>query len=446
MFSIRSRHRRLPFFAANRNVGRRCCPCFLGLRRENLIALASGSILLFGTLSLTRPASRTDSPSASPSPIRSVRVLIAPDTREIRIRADGPLRIEDVEGVLLGSATIEDWTAVSASANGGIVLGVARWPERVIVVRPESTGVVTVSVERKGEWSPGRPYPGALRIVSDETGKLDVINYVDVEQYVACVVANEVWPTFETEAYRAQAVAARTFVLFQMLRRNDASYDVVATQSSQVYRGVRTDTPGRRATEAAEHTSGLVLTWRDGGEDRLFCAYYSAACGGVSQSAVIFGPEDDIEPLSGGVRCDYCNIAPKGTYRWGPVRMSEQEVRRRLVSSYPGLRSLGRIRDVAIIERSQSNRPVRLRLTGSSGETHDMLAERFRLALGGTKIRSTDFSIRMTSREIIFENGRGFGHGLGLCQWGAQGQALLGKRAGEILRYYYPGSRLTRAY
>jgi len=303
-----------------------------------------------------------------------------------------------------------------------------------------------MSAYHNDDWSPGNRYPGTLRVILRENGHLDVINAVDVERYVACVVANEVWPTFETEAYRAQAIASRTFVLYQMRRRNTAVFDVVATQSSQVYRGIRTDGTGRRANEAARYTQGIVLTYREGSEDRLFCAYYSAACGGMSQSAAIFGPENDIGPLSGGVRCDYCKIAPGKTYRWGPVRLTKQEVRSRLVAAYPKLTLPGRIRDITVIERTPSDRPVLLQITGAGGKHIDMLAERFRLAMGGSEIRSTDFSLRVTEQHVIFEDGHGFGHGLGLCQWGMQGQALEGKRAGEILRYYYPGSKLTRAY
>ena len=75
-----------------------------------------------------------------------------------------------------------------------------------------------------------------------------------------------------------------------------------------------------------------------------------------------------------------------------------------------------------------------------------MLAERFRLAIGADDLRSTFFSVRNGSRAITFEDGRGFGHGLGACQWGMEGQARNGKRAGEMLRYYYPGAAVTRAY
>jgi stage II sporulation protein D len=259
-------------------------------------------------------------------------------------------------------------------------------------------------------------------------------------------VANEVWPSFETEAYRAQAIVARTYVLHQMERRRRAAFDVRATEGSQVYRGIRRDGPGRRAAEAARYTRGIVCTCRSRRGEGLFSTYYSAACGGASQSAAIFGKADDIPPLRGGVRCDYCKIAPGETYRWGPVRMGQDEVLSSLIERYPELVSLGDIVAIEPIERTPFGRPVRLRITGSSGQEHDILAERFRLAIGSRVVRSTDCDIRVLKDEVIFDNGRGFGHGLGLCQWGAQGQALEGKRAGEILRFYYPGSRLTRVY
>ena len=99
-----------------------------------------------------------------------------------------------------------------------------------------------------------------------------------------------------------------------------------------------------------------------------------------------------------------------------------------------------------MIERSQQGRSTRIRITGDSGEAHEMSAENFRLAVGANHVRSTDCVIRMTESDLVFENGRGYGHGLGLCQWGAQGQALDGKSAAEILRYYYPGAKLTRVY
>jgi stage II sporulation protein D len=377
---------------------------------------------------------------------RDVRVLIASGVSRARLRTEGALAAHGNGPASEATFSAGDWITAEGEAGGGVRFGPTLRSTDEITLEPRGADFTTVSLQVDGGWSPETQYPGRFRLLARGDGQLDLVNLVDVERYVACVVANEVWPTFETEAYRAQAIAARTFVLYQMSRRQSAAFDVVATQRSQVYRGIRTDQPGRRAAEAGRYTRGIVLTWSDGSTDRLFCTYYSAACGGMSQPAAIFGPENDIPPLSGGVRCDYCRIAPGDTYRWGPVRLRKEEVLSRLVASYPNLTSLGDIQEITVSERTSSGRPVRLRITGSTGESHDILAERFRLAIGGQEIRSTDCRIRVTRRDVIFDKGRGFGHGLGLCQWGMQGQAEAGKRAGEILRYYYPGAKLTRVY
>jgi len=190
----------------------------------------------------------------------------------------------------------------------------------------------------------------------------------------------------------------------------------------------------------------MVLTWMVGGEERLFCAYFSAACGGLSQSAAIFGVDSDIEPLHGNISCDECKIAPKGYYRWGPIQFTNRKIYNRLANRYKDFTKLGYIESIEIVDRTEANRPVTLRIIGSDDNSLDILAERFRLAVNGSTIRSTDFSLRDIGNKIVFENGKGFGHGLGLCQWGANGLAKKGKQSSEILNYYFPGSDLTRVY
>jgi stage II sporulation protein D len=75
-----------------------------------------------------------------------------------------------------------------------------------------------------------------------------------------------------------------------------------------------------------------------------------------------------------------------------------------------------------------------------------MDAERWRIALGAHVVRSTAFDVRVRGGELSLDDGRGFGHGMGLCQWGAEGLARRGWRAGRILRLYYPGIHFVRAY
>jgi len=383
---------------------------------------------------------------AGPAPkIRDVRVLLSAAADRARLRADGTVTLSDGRTLRPGDGLAED--GVIAWRQGGKVrVGDALSSTPRISLRPSEGDAIRMSLDRGGQWSDEIAYPGVIHLTAGEEGGLEFVNELDIERYVACVVANEVWPTFDTEAFRAQAIVARSFVLYQMSRRPSAPYDVSATQGSQVYRGIRSDAVGQRAVEAAEYTRGIVCTWGDSGEDRLFCAYYSAACGGMSQSAALLGPEGDVPPLRGGVKCDFCGIAPGDAYRWGPVRLKADEVYSRLVARYPDLASLGGISAITPLEQTVSGRLVSLRIGGQNGATHDMLAERFRLAVGPTLVRSTDCRIRVKAGEVIVENGKGYGHGLGLCQWGMQGQAQAGKQAAEILRYYYPGAKLTRAY
>ncbi len=417
---------------------------------QRLAPLLGTAAVLLAWAALTHVRSEpvgTESTVEPPPPVRDVRVLLVPSTRMVRVRAEGPIVIEPVEGE--GAATVfssSEWVKIRPGAGGGLSIADGSDLGPAVAIATESPAGIALTTPDSPAKAAKRRYPGRLLVSITEGKRLRVVNAVGVERYVAGVVAAEVWPTFHVEAYRAQAIASRTFVLYQMERRRNASFDVRATQGSQVYTGLRSDRAGRQALAATEYTRGIVCTWRDSGRDRLFSTYYSAACGGESQSARIFGENDDVPPLAGGVKCDYCRIAPGKTYRWGPVRLNCGEVLRRIVARYPECSSLGAITDIRTIERTPGGRAIRLRIEGSSGEHHELLAEHFRLAVGASTIRSTDCDIKVSGRDVIFANGRGFGHGLGMCQWGMQGQALEGKRAADILRYYYPGSKLTRAY
>jgi len=268
--------------------------------------------------------------------IRDVRVLLGAAVDRVRLRADGPVSLSDGRILRPVDGLAEDGV-LAWHQNGKIRIGDGSSATPRMTLRPSEGDAIRLSLERAGQWSAEVAYPGEIHLTAGDEGGLEVVNELDLERYVGCVVANEVWPTFDVEAFRAQAIVARSFVLYQMNRRPNAPFDVSATQGSQVYRGVRDDAVGRRAAEAAEYTRGIVCTWRDRDDDRLFCTYYSAACGGMSQSAALLGPEGDAPPLRGGVKCDFCKIAPGDTYRWGPVRLPADEVLARLTERYPDL-------------------------------------------------------------------------------------------------------------
>ena len=276
--------------------------------------------------------------------------------------------------------------------------------------------------------------------------RLAAINNVDLDTYVAGVLTRELYPDFHPEAYRAQAVAARTYALHQMSKASHRDYDVSATEASQVYGGLPEGRGARRATEAVHYTRGIVATWTSPEGERIFCTYYSSACGGMTQDVSNCKPVPSIPPLRGGVKCNYCKIAPGEAYRWKPVRIHLNDLTAKLTARYPNLSALGGIRAVEVAACTSAGRPTRIRLIGTTGKTHEMVAENFRLAVGSRVMRSTDCKLHCEGDYLVLSDGRGFGHGIGMCQWGTQGQALAGRKAGEILKFYYPGMHLTRAY
>ena len=376
-----------------------------------------------------------------------VRIQLVRSAPRIRIQSDHPVVATGEGSDVPFSLDLSEWLIVKPADRSNIRLGDRTFPTGKVTIRPvDDSGAIRLSEFKSTGWSLPREYPGEISISIRDDGSLEAINRVGVERYVACVVAEETLPGFEEEALRAQAIAARTYVLDQAMRRRRVRYDVSATEASQVYRGLRSDKAAVRAAAAAHYSRGIVCTALHGDEPRLFTAYYHAVCGGVTQSADIFGDIDPQGPLRGGVRCDHCEIAPSETYRWGPVTLHQSEVLRRLVARYPKYASLRTIRKIVIAEEAAGGRARTIRIVGSAGKLEELLAERFRLAIGSRVVPSAHCDIRMEGATVIFENGRGFGHGLGMCQWGAQGQAIKGKTAAEILRFYYPGTSLTRAY
>ncbi len=379
--------------------------------------------------------------------IRDVRVLIATQRDDIRVRLRTPFTIRRVNGPDIIRQDQCDWTIISADPDGSIHFGQTNLGTGPFDIVPAKGGMTDFSRLTRNKWSPTRYYPGFLRLSIDPRQNKRIINYVDIESYVACVLPGEVFPDFHREAYRVQAVAARTYALYQMCFSASRSYDVTATEASQVYQGVTRSGAADRARDATAHTRGIVATWSAPQGEQIFCTYYSSCCGGRTQKArnsMIDAPE--IPPLAGGVSCDDATAAPARALRWGPLKISKSQLTSKLVQRDRKLTRLGRVERIEIAEQDKWGRLARIRLVGQSGRKAEITAEAFRLAIGSRDLRSTRFQIETRSESFVFSKGRGFGHGVGLCQWGMQAMALKNQRAADILKHYYPTMHLTRAY
>jgi len=297
----------------------------------------------------------------------------------------------------------------------------------------------------------GRAYRGKLKLIINADGNsFDAINLVPLEPYLAGVVGAEMPYYWEPAALQAQAVAARTYCLYIKRRfGSNRNWDVRPTAAHQVYLGVGGESG--QVWDAVYKTFGQVLVCNHGdGTKDIFPAYYSSTCGGHTENSKhVFG--DSFEPLA-GVRCSYCkDVAKPKFFSWPMAQFDKGNVSAKLLRKYPTLKRLGAITNISAVRQSnyeEFSRLTSVKLLGSSGKSDFLRAEDLRLTIDptGNKLRSTICQIVSMGDKWGFLSGRGYGHGVGMCQCGAQGMARKGKKARQILLHYYPGSEIVRVY
>ncbi len=300
-----------------------------------------------------------------------------------------------------------------------------------------------------------RFYRGRVEVVRLPTGEYVGLNVLPIEDYLAGVLSRELYGSWQPAAYRAQAIAARTYALYQMRTFGlTHAWDVTGTQNSQVYGGMRAETP--RAWAAVRATWGEVMFAHQGTLRGIFCAFYSACTGGATQTPSDAWGDENAPTLTarivGPVDAD-CS-----KYSWPPMTISKALVTQAVTlwgkkNSLLYLSELGPISTVQITQRNDiTNRPTVVTFTDIYGHQGAMRAEEFRLALVTDPNRnvpappSSNFDIRNTPDSIVLYNGHGFGHGIGLSQWGAQEFALKGLSARYILNFYYPTETIHKLW
>jgi len=296
-------------------------------------------------------------------------------------------------------------------------------------------------------------YRGRMHFVAAGPDRFHAVNELDVESYLAGVLAKELYRDWSLSTYRALAVSARTFALYHRTQRSgaeaDRDYDLAADQSSQVYGGYSAETDVSR--QAVRDTYGQVLTCGPPGQEKIFLAQYSACCGGTVNSAAVMRDAEDIPPLRGGQTDEDCRSCTN--FRWAAVRISKTDLYRAVADSYPSAKDLGgSVARIEIVRTTPYGRAIWVDLFGPNGKKVRIRAEDVRVALiksaipAARKLYSMNCQIREAGDSFEFYDGRGYGHGVGLCQWGAQGKAQRGWSAERILEFYYPGAKVFRAY
>ena len=341
----------------------------------------------------------------APAEAYQLRVAVTQKIDRVKIAASTTAIVSDGRGQKLGELSPAQGSIVQAN-NNEIKFGDI--PAAELWVKPQQGGYV---------WIDDRWYRGAVRVIPSGK-KLLAINYVDLEQYLYSVLGAEMSPDFPAEALKAQAVAARTYALYRSQSTSKKLFDVDGTQSSQVYRGLSSEANTTQA--AVNATVGQVMTYRG----KPILAAFHAASGGLTENV------EDIWssriPYLRGVP-DY-DLGTPG-YEWSKT-FSISELSQSL--------KVNNIKTIAADRTTQFGSVVSLKIVGDQDKT--LAGKQLRSLL---KLRSLRFTINPTPDGFVF-NGRGYGHGLGMSQWGAYSMAQQGMNYSNILTHYYRGIDLGK--
>lgn len=373
-------------------------------------------------------------PPSGVAKFRPIRVSLNTEpVSSISVQIDGPFQVTPIGGTqVLLSQQRQAKTNVTLASNG------FRWDQRELAaprleITPASNGAI---------WVGDKEYAGTIQLIRLPGSRIQLVNVVPLEDYIACVIDSEMPREFGPEARKAQAIVARSYALAQMQAASrGAFYDLHASTRSQKYNGRRyLSSDGRllagdssESRQLAYETAGMVCTF----QGKLFCTYYSAVCGGRTSLGSDFF--SDAAPPHQSVACEWCSDSP--LYRWQTLR-TKTEVQEQL-RRYWADRGI-RIDTLTSLAVGPVPHPGGVATVAMSDgkQTLSLPATTLRRILGTNGLSSHHFQVTSQGASWIF-SGSGHGHGVGLCQWGARGLDHAGKNGLEILAYYYPGAEVV---
>lgn len=311
-----------------------------------------------------------------------------------------------------------------------------------------STG--SVSIE-------GREYRGSVRVVREADGTLTAINLVGLELYLKGVLPSEIGALSESRlsAMRAQAVASRSYTLHRMADSRERSYDVVSGVGDQVYTGVEGERP--ITNRAIEETYGEVATYKG----LPIRANFSSTCGGVTCDNEDAWPDEkplkylrSVRDVTGRRGTELCGDSKYFGWQveWDADELTEILSSHYLEGASGDTEFEGRVTGMKVVKRNGAGRARVVEIETDKGK-FEVRADKMRWALrrpDGGPLRSTFFELKLEKRRgqvrKLVANGKGWGHGVGMCQWGAIGMADRGFGYKDILHHYYKDVDIERLY
>jgi len=427
-----------------------------------------------------------------------LRVGIFLNQTEINIGGDGTFKIYNLKSNNLVSEEVNKIIKILPHNKGIDILGKGVYSGPIKIVPVGNTKIIVVFNGQKYR------YRGKIEIdIDKEHRKLNVINIIGIEEYLYGVLKKEISPRWPAEALKAQAIAARTFAIFNMNKYIDKGYNICASTNSQAYGGVNHEDP--LTNKAVDETRGVIMTYKG---KPINAVYHSDSGGYTEDSENVWG---SFLPYLRSVKSKFEEKVFPPYHTW-TCSIDEKDLTKKLQKQGYTINSVVSIEPV---NKSETGRISELAFITDNNEVINMKANNFRSLIGTDLIRSTLFSIKVIGKEInsakdtedkkeiedkeeqrestkeILEqkkdwtikellelmmkrkeerekekveeipkveivksntpltfifSGSGNGHGVGMSQWGAYGMALQGSGYQDILKYYYQGINIIKKY
>jgi stage II sporulation protein D len=296
---------------------------------------------------------------------------------------------------------------------------------KVLIVEDPYAPLMNEDAEKLGSiqgkiFLNGNDYGGFIDVRRDTNG-LHYINELPFDTYIEGVIVAEVGKDWAYEALKAQAVISRTYALYIKNKSLRSDFDITSSVLHQVYKG---DATNENIRLSVKETAQEILTY-EGEPIRAF--YHSTCIGNTELSEEIW---KDSYPYLKSVPCR------------GERSPYEHWVRRFGIEDLEETLGIKGFKDISIISYTSTGRVKKVKISAEESEL-ELNAEDLRRIIGYKDLPSTQFTISPAGNYIVFE-GSGYGHGVGLSQWGALEMANEGKNYREILQHFYPGATLEK--
>ncbi|MEY3870874.1 MAG: hypothetical protein RLZZ338_4768 [Cyanobacteriota bacterium] len=342
-----------------------------------------------------------------------LRVAIQEGVNQVKVGSTTRAIVRDgSSGQILGEIPGMDGFAAQPSGNK---VALSKWQANDIIIEPSANGYV---------WIGDRWYRGSAMLISRK-GSVTAVNYVDLEQYLYSVLGAEMSGNWPQEALKAQAVAARSYALHKRQGGGNGIYDLDDTQGSQVYKGLETESSGTYA--AVDATKDQVLTYNG---QVILAAFHSSSGGHTENVEEVWSQP---LPYLRGVP-DFDQGSP--VFEW-----SKTFTRAQLNGLISGV---GNIMELTPQRKTTFGSIVSMKVVGDQG-SKVLSGDALREVLGLKSNRFMVVPVNNSKNPTAFEvKGRGFGHAIGLSQYGAYNLAQQGYKYDQILAYYYRGANLAK--